>query len=125
MRNRSCPSSVRGNVLQEEGDEEDLGGEGARSYRAIAARLNYMAQDCPDVMFGTKEGCRGMAKPTRGDWANLKKIARYLVGRASVLWRYVWQEEGQRLKVYTDSDWAGCKKTRKSSSGGTLHHGLV
>ena len=97
-----------------------MAGSEASEYRKVAARLNYMAQDSPDVMFGTKEGCRGMAKPTVGCLRKLKKLARFMVRRLAVRWRFVWQDEGQKLKVYTDSDWAGCKKARKSSSGGLL-----
>ena len=111
---------TNGGKEEEEGDESELRGEEATSYRAVAARLNYSGQDSPDLMFGTKEACRGMAKPTVGDLRKLKKMAKYLVGRKAVVWRYEWQEEGQRLKVFTDSYWAGCRKTRKSSSGGLL-----
>ena len=114
------PLKVNGSKEEEEGDEEELVSEEARSYRAVAARLNYMAQDSPEVMFGTKEGCRGMANPTRGDWRKLKKVARFLVGRVAVRWRFPYQDEGQKLRVFTDSDWAGCKRTRKSSSGGLM-----
>ena len=111
---------TNGGAEAEEGDEEYLGSEEARTYRATAARVNYLSQDTPDLMFGTKEGCRGMANPTRGDWRKLKRIARYLCGREAVRWKYVWQDEGARMKVFTDSDWAGCRKTRKSSSGGLI-----
>ena len=34
-----------------------------------------------------------------------------------------WQEQGEQLKVYTDADWAGCRKTRKSTSGGLVMKG--
>ena len=39
------------------------------------------------------------------------------------MWRYEYQDEGTQWRVYTDSDWAGCKKTRKSCSGGVLMRG--
>ena len=65
-----------------------------------------------------------MAKPIVGDWRKMKKVGRFLVGRKRVVWRYRWQDEGQRWRVYTDSDWAGCRKTRKSSSGGVLMLGV-
>ena len=74
-------------------------------------------------MFATKEACRGMANPTVGDLRKLKRAAKYLVGRVGAVWKFEWQDEGQRIKVYTDSDWAGCLKTRKSSSGGLVKLG--
>jgi hypothetical protein len=50
----------------------------------------------------------------------MKKLARYLVQRRAVVYRYEWQEEGHPIRLYTDSDWAGCRRTRKSTSGGVL-----
>ena len=43
--------------------------------------------------------------------------------RERVVWRYEWQDEGADWRVYSDSDWAGDKKTRKSCSGGVLMKG--
>ena len=107
------------------GDEEsEVLDKGVGSnYRSVGARFNYLQQDCPDLQYGTKEVCRGMANPTERDWECLKKLARYLVGRERVVWRYEWQEEGAKWRVNTDSDWAGCKATRKSCSGGVLMKG--
>lgn len=45
-------------------------------------------------------------------------MARYLVGRKRVVWRYDWQEEMERALVFTDSDWGGNIKDRRSTSGG-------
>ena len=112
-------SGTNGLEEGEECDEEVEEGE-AREFRGVAARMNYLAQDSPEVQFATKEVCRGMAKPTRSDWKRLKKLARFVVGRCAVVWEYRYQDEGQEMRVKTDSDWAGCKRTRKSSSGGVL-----
>jgi hypothetical protein len=84
-----------GGKEQENGDEEALEGADARSYRSIAARFNFLAQDSPDLMFATKEACRGMANPTVGDLRKLKRAAKYLVGRVGVVWKFEWQDEGQ------------------------------
>ena len=107
------------------GDEEsEVLDKGVGSnYRSVGARFNYLQQDCPDIQYGTKEVCRGMANPTERDWECLKKLARYLVGRERVVWKYEWQDEGAKWRVSTDSDWAGCKATRKSCSGGVLMKG--
>ena len=89
-------------------------------FRAIAARLNYMAADMPDIQYACKEACREMSAPTEQSWRRVKRIGRYLVGRTKVEWRYPWKDDIGSWKVYTDSDWAGNVETRKSTSGGIL-----
>ena len=61
-----------------------------------------------------------MSNPTVGAWKAVKRIGRYLKGRPRAIWRYGWQGEEEELDVYTDANWAGCKKTRKSTSGGVI-----
>ena len=36
---------------------------------------------------------------------------------------YRWQDEPSSLTVYSDSDWAGCRESRKSRSGACFLHG--
>ena len=109
----------------EESDEPDEALEGAEvtEFRGTAARLNFMAQDCPDVQFATKEICRGMSSPTRSSWARVKRLARYLLAREKTVYVYEWLYEDSELNLYTDSDWAGCRRTRKSTTGGVLMRG--
>ena len=55
--------------MNEKTDEDcALSDEWTRKFRDIAARINYLAQDRPDIMFAAKEICRGRAKPTDGHW---------------------------------------------------------
>ena len=84
------------------------------------ARANYLAADAPDLMFATKEVCRGMAKPTKQDWHKLQRLGRYLVGSGRTIIRYDWQGHEREITGYSDSDWAGCRLTRKSTSGDSL-----
>jgi len=102
--------------VEENGQE--LSGEDATRFRALAARANYLALDRPDIQFPVKEVCRGMAKPTVGHMKKLKRIGRYLVGRPRVVTKYEWRGEEREVEVYGDSNWAGCKTTGKSTSGG-------
>jgi hypothetical protein len=91
------------------------------SFRAVAARCNYLAQDAPDMQFAAKEICRDMAKPTQESWRKLKILARFVLEREAVTWRFDWQDEvGLVLSVFSDSDWAGCRRTRRSTSGGAV-----
>ena len=43
-----------------------------------------------------------------------------MVTRKAVIFQYEWQDEGKLMTMYTDSDWAGCRRTRKSTSGGAV-----
>ena len=91
-------------------------------FRALAARANYMAADVPNIQYPTKEVCRDMSKPSVEAYERIKKLARYLLSFTEVRFDYEFQDENEaaKLRVFTDSDWAGCRKSRKSTSGGAI-----
>ena len=95
----------------------------ATMYRALAARLNYLALDRTDLQFTAKSIARYMASPRMYDWGALKRVARYLVTAPRVVQLFEWQEVPTHVTTHTDSDWAGDKITRKSTSGGTMKWG--
>jgi len=113
---------VPGAKAEAEDPENDVAlvGAEATKFRAIAARANYLALDRPDIQFSTKEICRSMSAPKQSDWVKLKRLARYLVKHPEI--ELVFDGFGlyDRIVVYVDADWAGCKKTRKSTSGGMV-----
>lgn len=116
------------NGYKDDGDkdkEEMLDEQLKKSYRMLAARVNYIAQDNPAVQFPAKEICRRMSEPSSSDFAKLKKLARFMIGVKAVRWEYRWQSEleANYLRVFVDSDWAGCLQTRRSTSGGLLMRG--
>ena len=90
-------------------------------YRSGVARCNYLGVDRPDIAFEVKELCRMMSKPTEADMMALKHLCRYLkahprlVQRIPSMVNHTWD-----LQVYVDSDWAGCRRTRKSTNGGCM-----
>ena len=92
----------------------------AKNFRGHAARLNYLAPDRPDIAYSVKELCRSMAAPTVGAWKQLKRLVRYLIGKRRTVIKYPWQGVEMDVETYTDSDWAGCRKTGKSTSGGAV-----
>ena len=59
-------------------DEVELPPEDSTKYWAMVARANYFAQDRTDIAYPVKELCRSASNPTQGDWAALKRLARYL-----------------------------------------------
>merc|ERR1711911_187427 len=101
-------------------DERELAPKDATAYRASVARGNYLAQDRTDIQFAVKELSRSMSAPTEGDWMSLKRLGRYLVGKTRVKVQFRYQEEVKKVQVWVDTDYAGCRKTRKSTSGGIL-----
>ena len=110
----------------EEKEEEDaeeeyrLRGESATQYRSIAARLNYLSTERPDIQYATKECCHDMATPTSGSQRRLMRVARYLVGRPRLVWRFGAQGSVGVIEAFSDANWAGCRTSRKSTSGGVL-----
>jgi hypothetical protein len=102
--------------------EEPLSPREATRFRGLAARANYIAQDRVDVQYAAKELCREMSSPVASSWSRLKRLARYLLEYPGAEWRYPMEEEfrAEVVEAYSDSDWAGCKVTRKSTSGGML-----
>jgi histone deacetylase 1/2 len=91
----------------------------ATPYRAVVARANYLAADRPELQFPAKEVCRWMSSPTEVSLNALKRLGRYVAGRKRLVFQYPWQT-ADRVDTYSDTDWAGCPKTRKSTSGGCL-----
>ncbi len=116
--NPATPSTV---ATPEE--EEELGTEQATMYRALTARGIYLAQDRTDVQYAVKELSRKMATPTKGSWEKLKRLGRYLKGRERVILEYDYQKNTNCINVWTDTDFAGCKVTRKSTYGGIIQLG--
>ena len=51
--------------------------------------------------------------------AALKGLGRYLAKAKWVVYRYDWQT-ASHIDVYSDTDWAGCPRTRRSTTGGAL-----
>jgi len=98
-------------------DSRPLQAEELTLFRSGSARANYLAMDRPDLSFATKELCRRMSAPCARDLAALRRVARYLVAAPRTVYAYKWQDEGE-LMVFVDTDFAGCLKTRKSTSGG-------
>ena len=102
--------------------DQPLPAEKVSPYRAVAARANYLAADRPDVQFSAKEACRWMASPTEHGLQSLKRLGRFLEGKHRLVYHYNWQV-CSHVDVYSDTDWGGCPRTRKSTSGGCLMMG--
>ena len=92
----------------------------ATQYRAIVARCNFLSIDRSDIMYASKECSRRMYRPTNGDWAAL---GRYLLSKLRLVHLFRWQDKPTTLTDFSDSNWAGCQRTCKSTSGACHLHG--
>ena len=79
--------------------------------------------DRPDIAYAAKELCRDFAGPTQDSYLKLKRVVRYLAGRPRLVWKFDYQNTTQIIDVYVDTDFAGCFKTRRSTSGGAAARG--
>ena len=119
---------VADTVAEVAAEDVELNAAEATRFRSIAALANYLALDRPDLQVAVSILCQKMSKPTQASWAKLKRVARYLKQHPVLQYEFV-ESSGSgdgsrggggalRLDVYADSDWAGCRESRKSRSGG-------
>ena len=107
----------------EESKCPSLPDEQASLYRAITARANYIAQDRADIQYAVKELCRRMSDPDENCFNRLKRLGRYLRGKPRAVSRFPWQTCPGTQDVFSDANWAGCRASRKSTSGGAIQLG--
>ena len=110
--------------IEEMNTGEPLKEEDARKARRAIARVNYMAQDRPDLAVASRILSQGMAAPHEGIQGGIKRVIRYLKRCPRCVLRISVDIE-RSLELPTDSDWAGDTASRRSCSGGfVLWHGV-
>ena len=116
-------SRLKAKDEEEEIDKDSQKAEDIRRFRGLSARLNYLSLDRPSLKRASARVASGMANPQPWHWEALKRVGRYIKGRpAETLW-YAWQRPTELVKTFTDSDWGGCQRTRRSTSGGCIMRG--
>ena len=103
------------------GDELDE--ERRRIYRSAAMRLAYLGQDRPEIAYAAKEIARSMQTPDEAAWTALKRAVRFCMGFQRIVWHFVKQPPISFVDVWSDSDHAGCLRTRRSTSCAALMAG--
>ena len=53
----------------------------------------------------------------------VKRLARFVLGKPRVVNVYDLQKDDNEIWGFSDSDWAGCRRTAKSTSGGVIMRG--
>nr|GFB18378.1 retrovirus-related Pol polyprotein from transposon TNT 1-94 [Tanacetum cinerariifolium] len=89
----------------------------ATKYRSMIGALMYLKSSRPDIVHATCLCARHQAKPTKKHLKEVKRIFHYLWRTVNMgLW-YT-KDFGFELTGFSDADYAGCKDTFKSTSGG-------
>jgi hypothetical protein len=86
-------------------------------YRSMIGSLLYLCASRPDIMLSVGICARFQAAPKESHYVAVKQIFRYLAHTPNF---GLWYPRGANfdLLVYSNSDWAGDKVDRKSTSGG-------
>ncbi|CAA7061320.1 unnamed protein product [Microthlaspi erraticum] len=85
-------------------------------FKSLAGKLQYLTITRPDIQFAVNFVCQRMHQPTVSDFGLLKRILRYLKGTIN-LGLHIRKHQDTSLTAYCDSDYGGCKETRRSTSG--------
>ena len=86
-------------------------------YRSLVGGLQYFAQSLrPDVAYAANCLAQASNQPRERHWNAALYALRYLKGTAKLGIHYS-ASKGSQLVCYSDSDYAGCHGSRKSTSG--------
>ena len=100
-------------------NERSLPPEEQTEFRALAARSNYVSADRVDIQYASKECCRFMGSPGELARDALKRLGRYILTHKRLVYKLPLQK-ATHIDVNRDTDFAGCPRTRKSTSGGAI-----
>jgi hypothetical protein len=86
-------------------------------YHSMIGSLLYLTASRPDIMFSVCMCARFQSSPKEAPLVAIRRILRYLKHTPSI---GLWYPKGARFQLvgYSDSDYAGCKIDRKSTSEG-------
>ena len=102
--------STPGVRMTEEEDAKELDAEGRACCRSWTTRASYLSQDRCEQL------ARRMQQSNTKNMQAPKRLVRFLKGSPGCLIVYDREVEQPVVDVFSDSDWAGCAKTRRSTS---------
>ena len=85
-------------------DEVLLNAGHSQKFTSVAARVNFLAQDRPDLQHASRGVLQHMSNPTTESLMMLKRIGRYLRGVARCVQHFHWSSEDEDLLGFADSD---------------------
>ena len=120
---KAKPVSTTGSTAKPNFVPQPLNTVDHKRYRAIVGKLLWLALIRPDIAYATKELSRDLTAPTTESVTKVKHLLRYIAGTKEHCQRLcpsmTLSDSDCQLDIdcYVDSDWAGCRSTRKSTSG--------
>ena len=108
--------STLGEKMPSSADMTPLNDKDRQLYRGNAMRMAYLAMDRIKLPFASKELARSMQQPTQWDLRQLRRAVQFLSGARRLVQKFAQQAMPTKVAGYSDTDHAGCLKTRKSSS---------
>ena len=110
------PASNKGNSLDIVDSNDDVPATNEPYRQAIGAIMYLMIGTRPDLAFAFGKLARFCENPMQKHWVAVKRVFRYLVGTSDLGLTYSGKLD-LKLNGYSDSDWAGDVKDRKSTTG--------
>ena len=85
-------------------------------FKSFAGELQYLILTRLDLQSAVSLVCQRMHKPTMADFHMLRRVLWY-IKETLTLGLHFHSDSEASITVYCDSDWAGCKETRRSTRG--------
>ena len=99
-----------------------LSAESSSSYRRLIGRLIYLTNSRPDIAYAVQQLSQYMSSPTNVHQQAAYRVLRYLKGTPGSGLFFPATNTLQR-PAFSDSDWAGCPDSRKSTTGFLIYFG--
>ena len=119
---KAAPTPSVAGALRDDGEDPYLDDDKISTYRCVTGTLAYAGIDRRDLQFELNLLSRQMKQPRESGWALAKRVCRYICGTEDA---YVWLPRPREsdydygvcvLDVWSDSDWAGDRRDRRSQS---------
>ena len=99
-----------------------LSAEASSSYWRLIGRLIYLTNTRPDIAYAVQQLSQYMSSPTNAHLQAAYRVLRYLKGTpGSGL--FLSATGTPQLRAFSDSDWAGCQDSRKSTTDFVVYFG--
>ena len=111
----ALPNSV--NIMKGAGNNKDDQIDSTR-YQELMDSLLFVANTCrPDISFSVGLLSRFMSASFKTHWSSAMHLLRYLSGTTDYGICFHASDENNFLSAFSDADFAGCRDSRKSTSG--------